>query len=83
MTTLQQIRIVGNTFIAQPGIEQLKIKKTFKNGGGILGGCLNAGDKVKIIAGVNDIDTISFQTDVTLHRLSESYFYSEKFFKKA
>lgn len=81
-TTLQQIRIVGNTFVAQPGIENLKILKTYKNGGGILGGCLKAGDIVKVIGSVNDIDTISFTTDVTLNRLNESFFYTNQYLVK-
>lgn len=82
MKTLQSIRIVGNQFIAQPGIESLKIKKVFRLGGGILGGCLVAGDVITITGSCTDIDTITFETDVTLNRLSESFFYNNQYFKK-
>jgi hypothetical protein len=81
-TTLQQIRMVGNTFVAQPGIERFNIKKNYRNGGGILGGCLKSGDKIKITAASSDVDTISFATDLTLHRLNQSFFYNNDFFKR-
>ena len=81
-TTLQKIRIVGNTFIAQPGIEALKIKKTYQHGGGLLGGCLKAGDKITVTGTLTDMDTITFETDITLNRLSESFFYNNQYFVK-
>lgn len=80
---LQDIRMVGNKFIAQPGIESHKIKKTFKLGGGILGGCLVAGDVITITDARIDIDTMTFSTDVTLNRLTASYFYNNEYFKRA
>lgn len=73
-TTLKSIRIVGNTFIATKAMEALKVKKTFKNGGGILGGYVKAGDKIKIIDCMNDIDSVSFSTDITLYRLNQNFF---------
>lgn len=82
MKTLQGIRIVGNKFEAQSGIESMKIKKTFKNGGGILGGCLKSGDVITVTDSRIDIDTMTFGTDITLNRLTESFFYSNQFFKK-
>jgi hypothetical protein len=81
-TTFEKIRIVGNVFVAQPGIERHKIKKNFRNGGGILGGCLKAGDKIKVTSACSDIDSISYSTDITLHRLNASFFYSNEFFKR-
>lgn len=82
-TTLQKIRMVGNEFVAQPGIEALKIKKTFKLGGGILGGCLVAGDTITITDARIDIDTMTYGTNVTLNRLAASFFYSNQYFKRA
>lgn len=75
--------VVGNTFIAKKSIETLKVKKTFKNGGGILGGCLKEGDRITVIGSCYDIDTLSFSTDITLNRLSESFFSNEQYFVKA
>lgn len=76
------IRMVGNSFIATNAIEDLRIKKNFKNGGGVLGGCLKAGDRILIIDCLNDVNSISFSTDITLHRLNQSFFYNEKYFVK-
>jgi hypothetical protein len=81
-TTLERIRIVGNSFVCQTGIESLRIKKTFQYGGGVLGGCLKVGDIIKVTSACNDIDTVSFSTDITLHRLSEAYFYNEQYFRR-
>ena len=79
---LETIRIVGNEFVAQPGIEKLKIKKTFKLGGGILGGCLKSGDVITVTDSRIDIDTMTFGTDITLNRLSDAFFVSNEYFKR-
>jgi len=81
-TVFDKLRIVGNTYTATAEAEKKKILKNYKNGGGILGGYLKAGDKVLILSAMNDIDTLSFSTDITLHRLSEGYFYSDFYFIK-
>lgn len=83
MKTLKDIRIVGNKFIAQPGIESLKIKKIYKLGGGLLGGFLKTGDIITITDYRIDIDRGNFGTMETLNRLSESFFYNDQYFKRA
>lgn len=82
MKTLAEIRIVGNSFVCKAGIESLKIKKTFKLGGGVLGGCLKTGDIITVTGSCFDVDTLSFSTDKTLHRLSESMFYNNFYLEK-
>lgn len=81
-TTFQQIRIVGNTFVATPAMEALKIKKNFKNGGGVLGGCVKAGDRITITGCMNDIDSVSFSTDITLYRLNQAFFLNNHYLIK-
>lgn len=81
-TTFEKLRIVGNRFEAQPGIEDLNIKKTFRLGGGVLGGCLKAGDIITITDYRIDIDSGNFGTMETLNRLSESFFYNNQYFVK-
>jgi len=81
-TVFDKLRIVGNIYTATVEAEKAKILKKYQNGGGILGGYIKAGDKITILCAMNDIDTLSFSTDVTLHRLSEGYFYSDFYFTK-
>jgi hypothetical protein len=58
------------TIIANTGAEKFKILYTYKLGGGVKGRFVKTGDMLTVIDKVYDINTVSYSTLETLHRLS-------------